>query len=60
MKLFNANRMLTLSRKVSDVDTFIKEVMRFYKWYLTPEMRFWTKEHLRGYYELNRGTIKKT
>lgn len=56
MRGFTATyRLERLLKNVDNEEDFIHEVLRFYRWYITPELRSWTKLHLRRFYQERKG-----
>lgn len=51
---FGTNRLIRLLRLVNSEEDFIKEAVRFWRWYMTPEIRHYTREHLRRFYNEHR------
>jgi len=58
MTILNNSKLQRLAQMTKTEEDFIKEAMRFWHWYMTPEMRWWTKEHLRKFYSETKGISK--
>jgi hypothetical protein len=48
--IIEKRRLDRLAQITNSEDEFLKESIRFWHWYMTPEMRMWTRDHLRRFY----------